>query len=217
MMLKDENIKLQNPQIRRKAMKHIIVHKPHQTRCNFGLFCNTKNYKMSWFDLDSFCDSWPKDFTYFGKKKKKITKSGSSSISGCPQRSRDLDNSPSNPPALRDDSTIDVLQPLTLSQLSGREASGIEGNYMFSPVWKSSTVSVLPLSDTWTAEKRDSGLTRESPVCLEPRWPSVSESTASLKCSLLKCHRLQKTRPEDWKQKQLREMTNLYEGGLFYL
>ena len=74
MMLKDENIKLQNPQIRRKAMKHIIVHKPHQTRCNFGLFCNTKNYKMSWFDLDSFCDSWPKDFTYFGKKKKKSQK-----------------------------------------------------------------------------------------------------------------------------------------------
>lgn len=209
---KEGNIKTTSAKIGRKTIKTDNCAQTPLDGFNFGLFCNIETTKCLYFNLDSFSDdSWPKDFTYF--RKKLFTKSGSSSISGCPQRSRDLDNSPLNPPALRDDSTIDVLQPLTLSQLSGRETSRIEGNYMFSPVWKSSTVSVLPLSDTWTAEER-----HWIPPCVSNRGDLLSPSQRlhwNAACWNVTGSR--KTRPEDWKQKQLREMTNLYEGGLFYL
>lgn len=93
-----------------------------------------------------------------------------------------------NFPSLRDDSTID-------ERLWGKD--------MFSPVWKSFVPHCLLLSDcnslvgSASAENRHSDLTNTSPLTLHvsEQWgPAVSESTASLRCSLFK-----KISPEDWK------------------
>lgn len=90
-----------------------------------------------------------------------------------------------NFPSLRDDSTIDERNL---------------GNDMFSPVWKSFVLHCLLLSDRWVSCSREETVWFDKYVYVsEQWWPAVCESTASLRCNLLKCDQLQKTSPEDWK------------------
>lgn len=126
-----------------------------------------------------------KDFSYF----RKIHKSSSSSIPGCPC-----------PPRSRDP-LWEMTQPLTsysLTQLPG--LSGQTGNKrnlgydMFVECGRRSVLRCLSVRCSWGQLP----LT----LCVSEQWrPPVAESTASLRRSRLKCHQLQKTSPEDSKQK----------------
>lgn len=98
-------------------------------------------------------------------------------------------------------------------QIQGRQDTS--GSHLFLLSGRASCrLFCLLLSDVQTSTVRFVQLQRrrDAPLSLyvsERRWPAVSESTASLRRSLSKCHQLQETRPEAWKQTHSCEMTYL--------